>query len=88
MKTNIVVTLVIVIIVWLIHGMLLVRISRLEIAINNEKKELELVEKDLNAKIIEYDTKIDLEKIGREMKVKQKMKMANSDDFYFFEIED
>ena len=59
----------IIISVWIIHGSLLIKISKLEQSINKDKKELEIVEKELNKKIIEYDTKIDLDKIGKEMRL-------------------
>ena len=45
----------IIISVWIIHGSLLIKISKLEQSINKDKKELEIVEKELNRKIIEYD---------------------------------
>ena len=48
-------------------------------------EELEIVEKELNRKIIEYDTKIDLDKIGKEMRSKKKMEISNK--INFFQIE-
>lgn len=87
MKKTLLGVLITVVLVWLIHGMLLIKISKLEIAINNNKRELETVEKELNAKIMEYDSKIDLDKVGKEMTTKKKMKIANNTDFHFFEIE-
>lgn len=75
----------IIILVWIIHGSLLIKISKLEQSINKDKKELEIVEKELNRKIIEYDTKIDLDKIGKEMRNKKKMEISNK--INFFQIE-
>ena len=75
----------IIILVWIVHGSLLIRISKLEQSINKDKKELEIVEKELNRKIIEYDTKIDLDKIGKEMETKKNMEISNK--INFFQIE-
>lgn len=75
----------IIILVWIVHGSLLIRISKLEQSINKDKKELEIVEKELNRKIIEYDTKIDLDKIGKEMRTKKNMEISNK--INFFQIE-
>lgn len=75
----------IIISVWIIHGSLLIKISKLEQSINKDKKELEIVEKELNRKIIEYDTKIDLDKIGKEMRTKKNMEISNK--INFFQIE-
>lgn len=75
----------IIILVWIIHGSLLIKISKLEQSINKDKKELEIVEKELNRKIIEYDTKVDLDKIGKEMRNKKKMEISNK--INFFQIE-
>lgn len=75
----------IIILVWIVHGSLLIRISKLEQSINKDKKELEIVEKELNKKIIEYDTKIDLDKIGKEMRTKKNMEISNK--INFFQIE-
>ena len=71
----------IIISVWIIHGSLLIKISKLEQSINKDKKELEIVEKELNRKIIEYDTKIDLDKIGKEMRSNKKMVISNKINF-------
>lgn len=78
--------LIIIVIVWLIHGMFLIKISKLEMTINTDRKILETVEKDLDKKIIEYDSKVDLEKIGKEMRTKNKMEISNS--IKFFQIEE
>ena len=75
----------IIISVWIIHGSLLIKISKLEQSINKDKKELEIVEKELNRKIIEYDTKVDLDKIGKEMRSKKNMEISNK--INFFQIE-
>ena len=75
----------IIISVWIIHGSLLIKISKLEQSINKDKKELEIVEKELNKKIIEYDTKVDLDKIGKEMRSKKNMEISNK--INFFQIE-
>ena len=75
----------IIISVWIIHGSLLIKISKLEQSINKDKKELEIVEKELNRKIIEYDTKVDLDKIGKEMRTKKNMEISTK--INFFQIE-
>lgn len=75
----------IIISVWIIHGSFLIKISKLEQSINKDKKELEIVEKELNRKIIEYDTKVDLDKIGKEMRSKKNMEISNK--INFFQIE-
>lgn len=82
MKKGFIFIFFIVVLVWLIHGSLLIRISKLEQSIAKDKKELEIVEKELNRKIIEYDTKIDLDKIGKEMRTKKNMEISNKINFF------
>ena len=40
--------LITIVVVWLIHGMFLIKISKLEMAINTDRKTLEAIEKDLD----------------------------------------
>ena len=66
--------LITIVVVWLIHGMFLIKISKLEMAINTDRKTLEAIEKDLD------------KKIGKEMRTKNKMEISNS--IKFFQIEE
>lgn len=71
--------------VWLTHGLLLIRVSKLELTLKSERKELDSIVKELEKKEIEYDALVDLEKIGNEMR---KANMAISNDIKFFTIEE
>ncbi len=72
--------------VWLLHGNLLIKVSRLELTIKNENKQLEELQKELEKKIMEYNSLMDLEKIGTEMK--KKNNMGISKDIKFFKIDE
>jgi cell division protein FtsB len=72
--------------VWLVHGHLLIRVSRLELSIKNGNKQLEELQKELEKKELQYDSLVDLERIGNEMRNKKKMTI--SDDIKFFKIEE
>lgn len=72
--------------VWLIHGNLLIKVSRLEISIKNGNKQLEELQKELEKKELQYNSLVDLERIGNEMRNKKKMTI--SDDIKFFKIEE
>lgn len=72
--------------VWLIHGNLLIKVSRLELSIKNGNKQLEELQKELEKKELQYDSLVDLERIGNEMKNRKKMTISN--DIKFFKIEE
>lgn len=72
--------------VWIYHGNLLIKVSRLEMSIKNGNKRLDELQKQLEKKELEYDSLMDLEKIGTEMKNKKNMAISN--DIKFFKIED
>lgn len=72
--------------IWILHGTLLIKVSKIELSIKEEKKILDELQKELSKKEIEYDTIMDLEKIGNEMK--NRKKMAISQGIKFFRIEE
>ena len=72
--------------IWILHGTLLIKVSKIELSIKEEKKILDELQKELSKKEIEYDTVMDLEKIGDEMRSKKKM--AISQEIKFFRIEE
>lgn len=71
--------------IWIVHGGLLVKVSKNEIEIKAKKKELENFLKELEKKELEYDAIVDLEKIEDEMKKKG---MTISKEINFFKIEE
>lgn len=75
-----------ILIVWLIHGYYLIRVSKKELVVKQIRQEMENLEKEVEKKEIEYDTLIDLEKIGEEMK--QKKNMSISKEMKFFQIDE
>lgn len=72
--------------IWILHGVLLVNVSKIELTIKENKKVYDELQKELSKKEIEYDSIMDLEKIGNEMKSRKKM--AISQDIKFFRIEE
>lgn len=72
--------------IWILHGTLLIKVSKIELSIKEDKKVLEELQKELSKKEIEYDTIMDLERIGNEMRSKKKM--AISQGIKFFRIEE
>ena len=72
--------------IWILHGTLLIKVSKIELRINEDKKILDELQKELSKKEIEYNTVMDLEKIGNEMK--NRKKMAISQGIKFFRIEE
>lgn len=72
--------------IWILHGTLLIKISKIELSIKEDKKILDELQKELSKKEIEYNTVMDLEKIGNEMK--NRKKMAISQGIKFFRIEE
>ena len=71
--------------IWILHGTLLIKVSKIELSIKEDKKILDELQKELSKKEIEYNTVMDLEKIGNEMK--NRKKMAISQGIKFFRIE-
>lgn len=72
--------------IWILHGTLLIKVSKIELSIKEDKKILDELQKKLSKKEIEYNTVMDLEKIGNEMK--NRKKMAISQGIKFFRIEE
>ena len=72
--------------IWILHGTLLIKVSKIELSIKQDKKILDELQKERTKKEIEYDNIIDLERIGNEMR--DKKKMAISQGIKFFRIEE
>lgn len=72
--------------IWILHGTLLIKVSKIELSIKEDKKILDELQKELSKKEIEYNTVMDLEKIGNKMK--NRKKMAISQGIKFFRIEE
>lgn len=72
--------------VWLFHGALLIKVSKLELSVKAEKKILDDLQKEREKKEIEYDSMMDLERIGNEMRAKKQMIISN--DIKFFRIDE
>ena len=72
--------------IWILHGTLLIKVSKIELSIKEDKKILDELQKELSKKEIEYNTVMDLETIGNEMK--NRKKMAISQGIKFFRIEE
>ena len=72
--------------IWILHGTLLIKVSKIELSIKEDKKILDELQKELSKKEIEYNTVMDLEKIGNEMK--NRKKMAIFQGIKFFRIEE
>lgn len=72
--------------IWILHGTLLIKVSKIELSIKEDKKILDELQKELSKKEREYNTVMDLEKIGNEMK--NRKKMAISQGIKFFRIEE
>lgn len=72
--------------IWGYHGKLLINVSRLELSIKQRNKQLDELQKELEKKELEYNSLMDLEKIGTEMKIKKNM--AISQDIKFFRIDE
>ena len=62
--------------IWILHGTLLIKVSKIELSIKEDKKILDELQKELSKKEIEYNTVMDLEKIGNEMKNRKKMAIS------------
>lgn len=83
---NLTIFLIVILSIWILHGTLLIKVSKIELSIKEDKKILDELQKELSKKEIEYNTVMDLEKIGNEMK--NRKKMAISQGIKFFRIEE
>ena len=72
--------------VWVFHGHLLVKVSRLELAIKTGNRQLDELQKELEKKELQYDSMMDLERIGNEMRDKKNMMISK--EIKFFKIEE
>ncbi len=75
---------VIVGIIWGIHGYFLMQIMSLEQELHDKKTELDNNIKLLNRKVMEYDKKLDLAAIKKNMEEKKGMVMA--EEIKYFEV--
>lgn len=72
--------------IWLFHGTLLIKVSKLELSVKAERKILDELQKEREKKEIELDSMMDLERIGNEMRAKKQMSISN--EIKFFRIEE
>ena len=70
--------------IWTIHNNYLVKVSKLEKNVIQEKKNLEALKKALNEKQIEYEKTSDLKKLELEMRRKREMEVSK--EVYYFKI--
>lgn len=71
--------------IFIVHGYYCLEVSKAEKKFKEANKMLEEVEKQRILKELEFNSKIDLEKLGSEMKKKN---MVVSEDIKFFRIEE
>ena len=83
---NLTIFLISILSIWILHVTLLIKVSKIELSIKEDKKILDELQKELSKKEIEYNTVMDLEKIGNEMK--NRKKMVISQGIKFFRIEE
>lgn len=83
MKLGIAVVLV-TISIWTIHNNYLVKVSKLEKTVIQERKNLETLKKALNEKQLEYEKTADLKKLELEMRKKREMEVSK--EVYYFKI--
>lgn len=83
MKLGIAVVLV-TISIWTIHNNYLVKVSKLEKTVIQERKNLETLKKALNEKQFEYEKTADLKKLELEMRKKREMEVSK--EVYYFKI--
>lgn len=76
------VVLIMIVPVWIFHGQMIMKISKLERKLSLEKIDLREIEKELNEKRFQLDQKIDLEKIEKEMRLKEKMEISKEINFF------
>lgn len=85
MKYIALLTFVAVVFIWLFNIQTLREVTELEKQLKTANETLEELDKDLDKKIIYYDSKLDLDKIKRDMEAKG---MKVSDEVIYFEIEE
>ncbi|STO31575.1 Uncharacterised protein [Fusobacterium necrogenes] len=83
---NLSILLISIISIWILHGALLIKVSKIDLSLKEDRKIYDELLKELSKKEIEYDSIMDLEKIGNEMR--EKKKMSISQDIEFFKIEE
>lgn len=68
--------------IWLTHNNYLVKVSKLEKTIIQEKKNVETLRKELNEKQLEYEKKADLKKLELEMRDKKQMETSKEVNYF------
>ena len=85
MKYLALLTFIAVVFIWLFNIQTLREVTSLEKELKIANENLENLEKELDKKIMFYDSKLDLDKIRRDMEAKG---MKVSDEVIYFEIEE
>lgn len=85
MKYIALLTFVAVVFIWLFNIKTLREVTELEKQLKTANETLEELDKDLDKKIIYYDSKLDLDKIKRDMEAKG---MKVTEEVVYFEIEE
>ena len=85
MKYLALLTFIAVVFIWLFNIQTLREVTELEKQLKAANETLEELDKDLNKKIIYYDSKLDLDKIKRDMEAKG---MKVTEEVVYFEIEE
>ena len=85
MKYIALLTFVAVVFIWLFNIQTLREVTELEKQLKTANEILEELDKDLDKKIIYYDSKLDLDKIKRDMEAKG---MKVTEEVVYFEIEE
>ena len=85
MKYLALLTFIAVVFIWLFNIQTLREVTELEKQLNAANETLEELDKDLDKKIIYYDSKLDLDKIKRDMEAKG---MKVTEEVVYFEIEE
>ena len=65
-----------------VHVIMLLKVSRREKVLKETIAHMEMLEKDVERKEMEYDTKQDLEKTGKEMEEKKGMTISQKINFF------
>lgn len=68
--------------IWLTHNNYLMKVSKLEKVIIQEKKNVETLRKELNEKQLEYEKKADLKKLELEMRDKKQMETSKEVNYF------
>ena len=85
MKYLALLTFIAVVFIWLFNIQTLREVTELEKQLKAANETLEELDKDLDKKIIYYDSKLDLDKIKRDMEAKG---MKITEEVVYFEIEE